>query len=391
MKRSIYIMFVCLGALVACGENSITKTLDHVENIVVQQPDSALILLDSIRYPIKSKEQLARHILFTLYAKDLSGEDISNDSTNIYVRDYLKTTKNLKYLALSEYYMGRIYQAQGKNEQAMQFYLEAKVNAENTDIIGLKGLINSYIGKLYYYQRKYDNAICNFKSALQHFNESPDNYKRQIAALNDIANCFLIKKVKDSAMICYTEALQLARTTQDSATIKQNLGVMYLTLNETGMAKQQLIQALNLNSDSDSTLLNLIYMNLSRVYERETLMDSAVYFAKLSILLGEKRNDLYSLYANYKILSRLEEKNGNYQNALNYYKKCFTSYTKIQTKNAVDIQGIETRHTLNMLKNKCRRYIIAIRLVCSAIVIITFFYIRSIYKNNRKRRKNSPK
>jgi tetratricopeptide (TPR) repeat protein len=148
------------------------------------------------------------------------------------------------------------------------------------------------------------------------------------------------------------------------------------------MAKQQLFQALNLNSDS--TLLNLIYMNLSKVYEREQTIDSAVYFAKLSILLGEKRNDLYSLYANYKILARLEEKNGNYQNAMNYYKKGFTSYTKIQTKNTVDIQGIETKHELNMLKNKHRYCMRAIRLACLALVIIAFFLIRYIRKNKLK-------
>jgi tetratricopeptide (TPR) repeat protein len=65
-------------------------------------------------------------------------------------------------LALSEYYPGRIYQAQGKNEQALQFYLEAEANAEKTSDYDIKGLINSCIGKQYYYQQEWDNAITNF-------------------------------------------------------------------------------------------------------------------------------------------------------------------------------------------------------------------------------------
>jgi hypothetical protein len=118
---------------VSCGDDNIDTTLDRVESIVVRQPDSALILLDSIKNPYNlTNFQRARHTILTLYAKDLSFKDIALDTMIFQTIDYLKTANNPKYLAFAEYYLGRIYQSRGKNEQAMQLYMSAKTIAENS-------------------------------------------------------------------------------------------------------------------------------------------------------------------------------------------------------------------------------------------------------------------
>jgi tetratricopeptide (TPR) repeat protein len=306
MKRfikNIMIIYACI-LMVSCGENSIDRTLDCVENIVVSYPDSALMLLDLIKNPFElNNEQRARHTILTLYAKDLTGEDISSDTIIIDTKDYLKTVDNPKYLAFAEYYLGRIYQAQGRNEQALKFYLDAKATAESSDDDDIKGLVRYYIGEQYYKQRKYENAIGNFKPALEHFNKSLENHKRKMAVLNTIGNCFLLKKEIDSAMICYNESLRLAGTAQDSANIMHNLGIAYLSFNDTNKAKQQLFHALNLSPDS--VLQNSIFLNLSKVYKEEKMTDSAIYFAKLS-LQSVKNNDDYILINIYNTLSNVE-------------------------------------------------------------------------------------
>jgi tetratricopeptide (TPR) repeat protein len=377
-------MVACI-LTVSCGEDNINKILDYAENIVVSRPDSALILLDSIKNPIKVPEQQVRHILLTSYAKDLSGKDISADIMIFHAKDYLETINNPKYLALAEYYMGRIYQAQGKNDMALQLYLKAQTTAESSNDNDIKGLIRSYIGQQYYIQRKYSEAIDNFKFALEYFNKSENNYRRAVSVLNKLGNSFLIANKKDSAMIYYNDALQYAKIAQDSADIMQNRGVAYLTLNEFDNAKQQLLQSLKLNSDS--TLQSLIYLNLSRIYEKEGIIDSAVYFARLAVLLEEKRNDIYSLYANYQILSRLEGKNDSCYKVMDYCKKWLECYTKIRTENVFDIQRIEIKHELDRLRSEQRSYIIIIWYSCSALMIILLVYIMHICRNKRNLKK----
>jgi tetratricopeptide (TPR) repeat protein len=369
--------------LVACGENSINKTLDCVENIVVQQPDSALILLDSIKHPIKAEEQQARYILLTLYAKDLSGKDISNDSTIIYVRNYLKTTTNPKYLALSEYYLGRIYQAQGKNEQALQFYLEAKANAENTNDYDIKGLISSYIGQQYYSQRKYDNAIANFNLALKYFSKLKENSKRQISTINYIGNCLLLKDMKDSAMTRYNEALQFAQTAHDSAAVKQNLGMLHLILNEPNIAKQQLFQALHLSRDS--ALYSQIYVNLGKTYQSEKIMDSALYFANLALRFA-KNSDNYVLTNIYHTLYGIEKERGNHKKACTYHEKYHDCVQVIDThKNDCNIEALEEKYNSDRLRNRLMTvlyWISSVLFVMTVIAVICFIKFRLKRKNN---------
>jgi hypothetical protein len=148
------------------------------------------------------------------------------------------------------------------------------------------------------------------------------------------------------------------------------------------MAKQQLFQALNLNSDS--TLLNLIYMNLSKVYEREQTIDSAIYFAKLSAYFSEKQNNIHILSVNYKILARLEKNNNNCTRALDYIQQHLKYYTQIKEENIFDIQKIETKYKFEALQKEKyimrRWYTGTLLCLCFAAIVIVCF----IRKKNAK-------
>jgi tetratricopeptide (TPR) repeat protein/DNA-binding CsgD family transcriptional regulator len=372
---------------VSCGEDNIDRLLEHVENIVVLQPDSALKLLDSIKNTIKSEEQQVRCNLLTLYAKDLNNEDISNDETIIHVIEHLDKTNSLKYRAFAEYYMGRIHQAQGNMEKALQFYLSAQKNTEKSNDNDIKGLICFSIGRLNYNQTKYEEAIDFFRSALQYFSKSPDNHKRKITVLNITGNCFLIKEKIDSAIICYNESLQLAGTAQDSAGIIQNLGVAYSGIDELDNAKQQSFLALKLNSDS--ALQSLIYLNIAKVYEKQNRIDSAIYFAGLSTDFLTKQNGIHAFATNYKLLSRLERKNGNYYKALLYSNKYIEYYTKTKEENVIDMQKIETEHKLYVLQREQRCYKTERLLYWGILGILTIAILCLIYIWKKKQERNS--
>jgi tetratricopeptide (TPR) repeat protein len=359
---------------VSCSDDNIDTTLDRVESIVVRQPDSALILLNSLKNPYNlTNFQRARHTILTLYAKDLSFKDNSLDTMIFQTIDYLKTVNNPKYLALAEYYLGRMYQAQGQNDHALKLYLDAKSNAEKTENSDIKGLICYYIGEQYYMKREYGDAIDCFKSALEYFNKSQGNSKRKISVINSTGNCLLLTNKNDKAIACYNEAFKFAVSAQDSAHIMQNLGMAYLHSTQYREAKQQLFQALNLNSDS--ILQGRIYCNLSTVYEKENT-DSAVYFAKLSLLFAG--NDDNILLNNYKTLLNVEKTKGNYENALKYYRQYTNCLIRINTKiNQHDISKIERDCQAKMFSDKNND--IMKKIAWTGAVILLFFVGMTIF------------
>jgi tetratricopeptide (TPR) repeat protein len=339
------------------------------------------MLLYSLKNPYRlTNEQQVRHLLLTSYAKDLSGKDIPVDTMIFFAKDYLETANNPKYLALAEYYLGRIYQANGENEQALQLYLNAKATAESSDDDDIKGLTRTYIGQQYYIQGNHNDAINNFKSALEYFGKSKENYKRVITVLNKLGNSFLIANEKDSAMACYNKAFQYAKIAQDSADIMHNRGVTYLMLNELDNAKQQLFQSLKLNSDS--TLQSLIYLNLSKIYEKEKLLDSVVYFVGLS----SKFSKNHILLNNYMILSKIEREKYNYKDALNYYQQYTDCLIRINNETPkYNIQEIEQKYQLETRLNKKDELIIKL-IVSGIMTLFVNWIIFSIFlyrKNNR--------
>jgi tetratricopeptide (TPR) repeat protein len=386
MIKNILFISACILTF-SCGRNNIDKTLDYVENIVTSQPDSALALLDSIKNPYSmTKYQYARHAVLSLYAKDLTDEDISNDTVIIYARDYLKTAGNSKYLAFAEYYLGRIYQANDRNEQALQYYLDAQTNAEHLDNDNdIKGLINFYIGQLHYNKSKLDHAIDYFKLSLECFNRCQD-YKRAIPAFIMLGNTFLIQKNADSAFIYYNNALQLAETHKDSvllAIIKLSLGTAYWNINKSDTAIKQLYQALELNPK----LSDMIYLNLSCAYEQKNMIDSAKYFAELSLDLLKAKNNISSLSTNYLSLSRLEKRTGNYSKALDYlhkYNKCIEQINA--QKEQFNIDEIEKKHSLKLLnesKDKIQLTVIVILILILFIISIVTFMVYFRMKNRK--------
>jgi tetratricopeptide (TPR) repeat protein len=203
-----------------------------------------------------------------------------------------------------------------------------------------------------------------------------------MTVLNNTGNCFLVASKKDSAMAYYGKALRSAKIAQDSAGIMQNLGAAYLAINKPDIAKQYLLQALKLNPDSTSR--GLVYLNLSRVYAEANMTDSAMHFAGLAAVVLKKQNNIHSLAANYKILSRLEEKNGNHKKALDYYKKYLNNHAQIQSESVFDIQGMETKRELEALRSRQLSHTGIIACFCFVSLVFVFVYTMHIRRKNRK-------
>jgi tetratricopeptide (TPR) repeat protein len=380
--------------IVSCEKKRIDKELDKAEYLIVRQTDEAMKIMDSINFLYKlSGEQHARCDILALYAKDLAGVDISKETIMTETalnnaRNFLKDRSNPKYLAYTEYYLGRTARMQGRIEQAMQFYRNAMKTAENLDDKNIKGLILSHIGQIFHDEKKYKTAVERFSEALTHFDSTQYNRKRKLGILNNMGNSFFFDNNRDSAMICYNKAFLLAESAQDSAYIMHNTGAAYSKVGEFDKAKQRLLSALSLNSDS--ILTGIIYLSLSDIHLKEKSTDSAAYFAELSLNFLENRDDKTDIRFILKMYGRLvelDEYNKNYDKALNY-SKLFIKYLRKKNKNIPDIRNVELEHELATLKNKtkviCQWYMVVVFCLCFIMTEIVCFFIKHIRKKKLK-------
>lgn len=390
MKKLYYCFCFILLAFISCNHYS-TKTakiFDRIENIVDQFPDSALMLLDSIRNPYElSKSEYAKYILFSVQTKNKAYKNIEMDTLIFFVRDYFKEKNDRKNWVLSELYSGRVLLFQGKKDEAMKSYLEVKNIASKEDLY-VVGLSETSMGALYYNQSLLDEAIPHFKNAIAIFSGFDDKYKSQIASLSDLGNAFLLKEDYDSAFYYYNKGLEIAQLHNDSvkqAVVLHNISVAYRWSGEFERAKATLKQIRLLNPDYNK---REDYSNMANIYLLENKKDSALYYANLSLALSED-NDYQGKSAAYDLLSDIEEASGNYRESLNYHRQ-HSDYREAVFKESqgVAILDIQKKYDFELIQNANKKLVIErlwifiiLSVVALVVVIVAFIFHRKHMQN----------
>lgn len=123
--RNLIVTLITVMVLVACERNSpIWEQLNIAEGLMDSQPDSALVVLESISTSnIKSKEGKARYALLKSMAFDKNYIDTTTfDILQPAIDYYIKNGTPNEQLG-TYYYQGRIYQNQGDDDSAMRSFM----------------------------------------------------------------------------------------------------------------------------------------------------------------------------------------------------------------------------------------------------------------------------
>ena len=366
------------------------RILHSVENIAEQYPDSALALMDSIENPYLLNQGLqAKYWTLLVESKYKVGTDISYDTLIFNAKAYFKKTHNIKYLALSTFYSGRVLESLQKPQEAMSAFIEAESIATAAKDTSLTGFIRYNIGDTYYKKGLYDEAIVKFKQSAGNFANRQNDYKKEIMALDYIGANFVMKNNIDSALFYFNSALSKANNSNDSTemtNILLNMGAAFLKLKKIDEAKIKLIEAKKYNIDSIQQAK--IDLNLARVYAN-TRPDSAIFYISNSLKLAQKNDDKALLANVYFYFAQLEEKSGNYNTSLEHYKKyancVFSVYDEKQKVNVLEVQK---KYDFELLKNANEKLTIE-RLWIYIISILVIGAISFIFYRNRARSKEA--
>jgi hypothetical protein len=114
LKRKTYnllnfVMILLSFSFCSKQKNDVKGILDKAENIIEQQPDSALRLLNTVLFPEElSKSRFNEYNLLLIQAKDKSDRDITSDTVIFTIKDYYVQKKDYPNAALAAFYCGRV-------------------------------------------------------------------------------------------------------------------------------------------------------------------------------------------------------------------------------------------------------------------------------------------
>ena len=138
MKKLSASLSLCVFLLLSCTSSHVRNTLSNVETFIMDRPDSALSVLDSIdRSLLTTKRLKAHHALLHAMALDKNYIDVSDDSIARVAVDYFSKHGPAKYEARSLYYLGLAYYYQGEYNKAIVELTKAEKVAEGVDSLYL--------------------------------------------------------------------------------------------------------------------------------------------------------------------------------------------------------------------------------------------------------------
>ena len=169
MKRSVLFAFLSLFLSVGCSSWRVNETLKDIESFIMERPDSALAVLDSIdRTLLKTDRLKAHHALLHAMALDKNYIDVDDDSLASIAVKYFSRKGPEKYHARSLYYLGLSYYYAQDYKKAILEFTKAENVAERSDSLYL-GMTKDIKATIY-------SATHNDSEALRLLKEAYDIY-----------------------------------------------------------------------------------------------------------------------------------------------------------------------------------------------------------------------
>lgn len=155
MKRLLAITIILLS-IASCTFVNVSRTLNDVESYIMERPDSALTVLESIdRVDLNTARTKAHHALLHAMALDKNYIDVTEDSIAKVATEYYKKHGPRRNYARALYYLGKSYYYNEEYDKAILEYSKAEKVAVGCDSLYL-GMI--YSGKSYTYNHNYNSS-----------------------------------------------------------------------------------------------------------------------------------------------------------------------------------------------------------------------------------------
>lgn len=381
-----YLILIILFLGVSCSRQHETDLiLDNARALMREEPAQALELLRTIRTEkLKRPSSQAEYALLYSQALDKNHIFRTDDSLIRIAVRYYERQDSPHEKAATYYYLGRVNDNRGDKPSAAKALFRARHYACETDDDYLKGLIENFLGVLYYNQYSFEEAIECFENSERHF-QAAGLTKNMAIALEWQARIHYLHG-NDHADSCYRKAHDLYKSLglhKEMFRIQRCLASYLLYRIDTDSLKKYLH---SIYSQYNAGTIPAEDLGLwSSIYELENNLDSArvccIKYANEAKHISE-----YQVAGNYGSMASIEEKSGNYKKALEYmnrYRLIIDSLNREKHKNFIQEIGqqckselLEETNQVLAMKQHYQTIIIlllsVIFLFCGGVAIVAF-------------------
>lgn len=389
--RHLLILISLLSTLSFIGcrdESDATYLIDRAESLLKSDPDSSLILLDSIAVPDNlSDKLLARWCMLYGRVADTLYTDLPYIQQLLRAQAYYEDHGTKQEQAKIGLYLGRSYVEDKENEKAMKVYLQALDIALRCEDYNQAGYICSYMGDLYDFEGDYLLGKDKYKEAESYFRKA-GNMRSSAFALQDIGRMYAFSDSLDIALTFLLKADTIIVEVGDSSdigTIYNGIGNIYNMLGNKELAKLYLWKNVNMSDFDDAPS----YRTLAGIYiEEGDFKNARICLEKASV---PSFNDMtrFSVLYGYSLLEKAE---GNWEKAWFYLDEYNSASDSILTiRNRENIIKIEKEYehlkisleNMRLKSDKQKYFIYWVISVSILLILLWVFQIRIDRKNKR--------
>lgn len=380
---------IIFSFIVGCNSKKYTgDLLTQAQKVLENDPDSALILLDSIKiyFPFSSKD-LATWCLLASEAKDKLNEEMLPDSIWEKAIPYIQHHGNPTQQAQAMLYLGRSYFEDEEYDLALKNYLLALDQARDIKDYNLAGYICTYIADVYDSQDITEETKQKYEEAIRYFTLA-GNERSKAIALTNLSFNYLLHEHYDKALLYCQQADSIAKNLNDSIIlfkIANQQGLIYSKNNNLDLAEKSILQAIEYNTNEDTSpnyaALTELYINQNNLSEAQKYLN---LYENNYVSEDGKGVIFYKKFL-------LEKKKNNWKEALEFHEKyqAFVDSLEKQKDNERLVK-IEKKYQYQKYQNENRRLnIIYLRLVISLILALVFCLLLVIIFLNSHRQKLS--
>ena len=303
---------------------------------------------------------------------------------------------NLKLnMGMSYYLLGNYIQSLSYLQQSLELYDSLGIEIHKGSIYLGKGNIFSELSD-------FNNAIKNYNLALEHFTKYPDNNAFANVHIS-IGALYYDFNMNDEAEKHYLEALDhaiLLRSNRMEAHTMLNLGQVYIRKKEFDKALNYFNQAMVLAEETNNKhIKSNILRNLARLYIAKGNYSIAYRNASESLQIGQSIESVSVQSLSFGVLSEIREKEGMFEDALQYYKQYKTLndslldiekqrkltemdalYQSEKQMQAMELKRLELEKSKGELKQK---KLLANTFIGAFALVVIFGIVTFIFNNRR--------
>lgn len=302
--------------LFSCTEENSLEELERIKMIGDENPEKALIMLDSLKIGIREQSDYVKN-KYDLLQIRLNDKADNMPNSDIMIKNligYFEENGSMLDKQEVYYYAGSAYRDLQDTPRSLEYFLmsiEYAKNENGRDSIMLRNAYSN-LNDLYYKVQNYNDAL---KMAQKELEIAKQMKKSRVLPYLHIGTAYLAQNKLEQACTAFDAAFnEIAHSGNISGNQAELFYLLddYSALNRISSAKKclSLLETTPLEHLSDFPC-----MALAQYYESIGRNDSAIVYGKLVLDSG---NDIYNMYDAAKLLFRIHNKMGDTNNSSHY-------------------------------------------------------------------------